>query len=77
MIALVLLVQLTQAAEPRVAELRALGRTERAAAVPRVASFLKDPNPAVRAEAIWALAQIAKDSMAADTVAGLRQAVSA
>ncbi len=64
-----------RAADCRVAELRALGRSERAAAVPRVAGFLKDPNPAIRTEAIWALAQIAKDSTAADTVAGLLSAL--
>ncbi len=78
MIALLLLLQLpaecrAPSAECRApsAEIRALGRSERAAAVPRVAFYLKDPNPAIRAEAIWALAQLAKDSTAADTVAGL------
>ena len=81
MIALLLLLQLPpesrvpsvecRASECRVAEIRALGRSERAAAVPRVAFDLKDPNSAIRAEAIWALAQLAKDSTAADTVAGL------
>lgn len=64
-----------RASECRVAEIRALGRSERAAAVPRVAFYLKDPNSAIRAEAIWALAQIAKDSTAADTVAGLLAAL--
>jgi cyclophilin family peptidyl-prolyl cis-trans isomerase len=62
-------------AECRASEIRTLGRSERAAAVPRVAPFLKDPNSAVRTEAIWALAQIAKDSTAADTVAGLLSAL--
>ncbi len=85
MIALLLLLQLPaecrapsaegRASECRVAEIKALGRTERAAAVPRVAPYLKDPNQAIRTEAIWALAQIAKDSTAADTVAGLLAAL--
>ncbi len=83
MIALVLLLQAQPAPPPecrvpspecRVAELRALGRSERGSAVSRVAPFLKDPSPAIRAEAAWALAQIAKDSAASDLVAALLQA---
>ena len=63
--------------ECRVAELRGLGRSERAAAVPRIAPFLKDPNPIIEAEAIWALAQVAKDSAARDTVVALLSALGA
>ena len=61
--------------ECRVAEIRKLGRSERAAAVPRIAPFLKDPNPIIEAEAIWALAQVAKDSAARDTVVALLSAL--
>ncbi len=60
--------------ECRATEIRALGRSERASAVTRVALFLKDPSPIIRAEAAWALAQIAKDSAASDLVAALLQA---
>ena len=86
MIALALLLQAISAlpaecrapsAECRVTELRKLGRSESAAAVPRIAAFLKDPNPAIQSEAIWALAQAAKDPAAADGVLSALGTISA